>query len=61
MLTVIASCTEVTQEESDFPSLCETCLGPNPYVRMSKQPMGKECKSELVLQLDPSLLYRRSS
>ncbi|CEH17829.1 pre-mrna-splicing factor slt11 [Ceraceosorus bombacis] len=31
-------------EEAETPILCETCLGPNPYVRMSKQPMGKECK-----------------
>lgn len=31
-------------EEADFPILCETCLGDNPYVRMIKQPLGKECK-----------------
>eukprot|EP01012_Entosiphon_sulcatum_P027959 TRINITY_DN33769_c0_g1_i1.p1 TRINITY_DN33769_c0_g1~~TRINITY_DN33769_c0_g1_i1.p1 ORF type:complete len:284 (-),score=49.89 TRINITY_DN33769_c0_g1_i1:119-970(-) len=29
---------------SQFPVLCETCLGPNPYVRMQKFEMGKQCK-----------------
>ena len=29
----------------DFPMLCETCLGQNPYVRMVKLPYGqKMCK-----------------
>ncbi|KAI5478979.1 pre-mRNA-splicing factor RBM22/SLT11 [Pseudohyphozyma bogoriensis] len=31
-------------EASEFPNLCEVCLGPNPYLRMSKQDLGAECK-----------------
>jgi pre-mRNA-splicing factor RBM22/SLT11 len=28
----------------DFPFICEVCLGPNPYLRMIKMPMARECK-----------------
>jgi len=28
----------------DFPFICNVCLGPNPYIRMIKMPMARECK-----------------
>jgi len=31
-------------EKSEFPILCETCLGTNPYVRMMRAQFDKECK-----------------
>ncbi|EAU88791.1 pre-mRNA-splicing factor SLT11 [Coprinopsis cinerea okayama7 len=30
-------------EQSEFPILCETCLGSNPFIRMSKQEFGRSC------------------
>lgn len=39
-----ADATKTAWETEDFPQLCETCLGDNPYVRMMKEPFGTGCK-----------------
>jgi len=31
-------------EDADYPILCQTCLGDNPYLRMTKEKFGKQCK-----------------
>ena len=31
-------------ENAEFPILCETCLGDNPYIKMMKQNFGCVCK-----------------
>jgi len=39
-----AAAPEGLESGADFPIVCEVCLGPNPYIRMIKQPNHKECK-----------------
>ncbi|PVD37600.1 hypothetical protein C0Q70_00196, partial [Pomacea canaliculata] len=33
------------QTIQEFPILCQTCLGDNPYIRMTKEKYSKECKT----------------
>lgn len=34
----------LAQQNEEFPILCETCLGPNPMLRMTRQDHAKACK-----------------
>jgi len=53
-------------EISDFPIICNNCLGENPYVRMIKAYFAKECKvllsrfvQDLLQFLDGGLTINR--
>ncbi|UIZ29759.1 hypothetical protein KXD40_003076 [Peronospora effusa] len=39
-----ADSTKTAWESEEFPLLCESCLGENPYVRMMKEAYGSACK-----------------
>lgn len=40
----MANASALNPKGDEFPILCESCLGPNPYVRMMKEPWDSACK-----------------
>jgi pre-mRNA-splicing factor RBM22/SLT11 len=43
-LAIKADTNKAVWENEEFPQLCESCLGDNPYVRMMKDSFGQACK-----------------
>ena len=41
---IVSNINRVGTDQSEFPLACETCLGDNPYVRMTKAQSGGSCK-----------------